>query len=484
MIYYTTNGTTPTTASTVYSAPISVSSTETITAIAVAAGMNASPALAQTYTISTAQGNISYPTGFSASPQLVLNGSAAISGTAIALTNGGSGQAGTFFYATPVNIQAFTTNFTFQIVNPSADGMTFTIQNSTQKYWAHGNNAGGLGYQGITPSVAVKFDLFNDSGEGADSTGLYLNGAAPTIPFTDMSATGINLHSGDTMAVQMSYDGTTLSMTITDTVTAATWSTSWPVNIPSTVGANTAYVGFTGGTGGLTSTQNVLTWSFAPVTSPVAATPTFTPAAGSYSSTQSVTIADATAGAVIYYTTNGTTPTTSSTVYSGPISVAATETINAIAVASGYANSSVGSAAYTITASTATATPVLSLASGTYNVSPVVTITDATSGAKIYYTVNGTTPTTSSTLYSTPITVASSETIEAIAIAPSFTQSGVASAAYSLVAATPVISPAGGTFTAPVSATITSASTGATIYYTTNGTTPTTAHRSTPEPSP
>ena len=80
-----------------------------------------------------------------------------------------------------------------------------------------------------------------------------------------------------------------------------------------------------------------------------AATPTFSPAAGTYSSAQTVTISTATPSATIYYTTNGSTPTTSSTVYSGPITVSATETLQAIAVASGYSTSAVGSAAYTIT---------------------------------------------------------------------------------------------------------------------------------------
>lgn len=82
---------------------------------------------------------------------------------------------------------------------------------------------------------------------------------------------------------------------------------------------------------------------------PVAAMPTFSPVAGPYTSAQTVAINDTTPGATIYYTTNGTTPTTSSTVYSGSITVSSTETIEAIAEGNGYASSAIGVAAYTIT---------------------------------------------------------------------------------------------------------------------------------------
>jgi hypothetical protein len=78
------------------------------------------------------------------------------------------------------------------------------------------------------------------------------------------------------------------------------------------------------------------------------AAPIFSPAAGSYATAQQVTLTDATTGATIYYTTNGTTPTTSSTLYTGAITVSTTETIQAIAVVSGYAPSSIASATYTI----------------------------------------------------------------------------------------------------------------------------------------
>ncbi len=214
-------------------------------------------------------------------------------------------------------------------------------------------------------------------------------------------------------------------------------------------------------------------------TTPTAATPTFSPGAGTYAITQSVSIASTTAGATIYYTTNGTAPTTSSTKYSGAISVATSETLEAIAVASGYTDSQVASATYTITP--VAATPTFSPPAGTYSGAQTVSISDATSGATIYYTSNGTAPTTSSTKYTGAITVASSETIEAIAVASGDTSSAIGSATYTImpvvtpVAATPVFSPGAGTYSTAQTVSITDATAGATIYYTTNGSAPTTS---------
>jgi uncharacterized repeat protein (TIGR03803 family) len=85
--------------------------------------------------------------------------------------------------------------------------------------------------------------------------------------------------------------------------------------------------------------------------SPPASTPAFSIPPGTYTSAQTVTITDTTTGATLYFTTDGTTPTTASDVYNGPITVSSTETINAIAAASGYSNSAVATAAYTISPS-------------------------------------------------------------------------------------------------------------------------------------
>lgn len=80
------------------------------------------------------------------------------------------------------------------------------------------------------------------------------------------------------------------------------------------------------------------------------ATPTFSPSSGtSFASTQAVTIACATSGAAIYYTTNGSTPSEASTLYSGAITLSATTTVKAIGVKSGMTTSAVGLASYTKT---------------------------------------------------------------------------------------------------------------------------------------
>ncbi|HZP61325.1 MAG TPA: chitobiase/beta-hexosaminidase C-terminal domain-containing protein [Opitutaceae bacterium] len=79
--------------------------------------------------------------------------------------------------------------------------------------------------------------------------------------------------------------------------------------------------------------------------------PAFSPAGGTYTSAQSVSISDSTSGASIRYTTNGSTPSeTSGTVYSSPVYISATTTLKAIAYKSGSSDSSVTSATYTITA--------------------------------------------------------------------------------------------------------------------------------------
>jgi hypothetical protein len=166
----------------------------------------------------------------------------------------------------------------------------------------------------------------------------------------------------------------------------------------------------------------------------LAGLPTFSPAAGTYSTAQTVIISDVTPSPTIYYTTDGTTPTTSSSIYTTSITVSSTETLKAIAVASGYMQSAVATANFTIALPPA-ATPILSPTGGNYASTQTVTISDSTPGATIYYTVtpgtyDGIVPTSSSRVYSTPITISSSETVDAIAVASGDSQSAVATAVF------------------------------------------------------
>ena len=91
-------------------------------------------------------------------------------------------------------------------------------------------------------------------------------------------------------------------------------------------------------------------WKYEPPTAslPVAATPTFSVAAGTYTSTETVSVSDTTSGATIYYTLDGSTPTGKSTRYTTALSIAKTTTVKAIAGATGYSNSALATAIYTI----------------------------------------------------------------------------------------------------------------------------------------
>jgi hypothetical protein len=435
-IYYTTDGSTPTASSNLFTGPITVATSETISAIAIDPSLQNSNVATAAYVIQAGGSSINFGSGFSSTAGLKLNGSTvATDDTRLQLTNGLDEEAGSVFWNAPIGIQSFTTDFEFQLSLAQGDGFTFTIQNTGPT--ALGGDSAGLGYAGIKKSVAIKFDFYNNAGEGNDSTGVFTNGALPTVPAVDMTASGVQLKSGDSILAHITYDGTTLTMNLDDLVTNKTFTLTKVINIPQIVGANTAYVGFTGGTGGLTSSQKILTWTYATSAStPATSAPTFSPPAGSYSTPQSVALSSATAGAVIYYTTNGTAPTTASTVYKSAIAVATgTTTIEAIAVASGSSPSTVATATYVVGSTPVTAPPTFSPGAGTYTTAQSVTLADSTANAVIYYTTNGTTPTTSSTVYSTPIQVAATETLKAIAIAPSLQTSSTASAVYTIQAA-------------------------------------------------
>jgi Chitobiase/beta-hexosaminidase C-terminal domain len=160
------------------------------------------------------------------------------------------------------------------------------------------------------------------------------NGAQLTSPFSLAASTRT---CASTPAVSMGYS--------IDGGHATSEPTSFSASITANTGTHVLTVKCTGQ--GVTD-QVVVNIHVVPP--PTAATPRFSVAAGTYTTKQVVMLSDATAGAKIYYTTDGSGPSTSSLCYSGPISVASTVTIEAVAVAAGYTNSGLARADYVITA--------------------------------------------------------------------------------------------------------------------------------------
>jgi uncharacterized protein YjdB/tetratricopeptide (TPR) repeat protein len=155
--------------------------------------------------------------------------------------------------------------------------------------------------------------------------------------------------------------------------------------------------------------------------------------AATYSAPFSITLSTATAGADIYYTTDGKMPTKSSTKYVNPIAIEQTTTVKAIAYKNDWADSDLVFLDYAIVLPVAS-TPIASKAMGRYDKAFQVTLATETVGASIYYTTNGDTPTINSTLYTgDPINITQSTTIKAIAMKDWHTNSGVASYSYRIV---------------------------------------------------
>ena len=202
-----------------------------------------------------------------------------------------------------------------------------------------------------------------------------------------------------------------------------------------------------------------------------AAMPSFTPAPGTYTSPQDVTMASTTTGVTIRYTTDGSTPTESSTAYTGPVNIATSTTLKAIAFRSGWTSSDMRTGTYTMNFGTLAA-PTVTPASGTYESSITVEMTASPATATIRYTTDGTTPTSSSTVYSSPLSIQTSLTVKAKAFHPDYSTSPETSRTYTITVAAPTFNPTGGTYAAGQTITVASATSGATIRYTINGVDP------------
>ncbi len=413
-IYYTTNGSTPTTSSSVYSGPISISSTTTLQAIAVGNGFGASPDVIGVYQIVALAPTFSPSPGAYNSPQTVTLSDGTPGVTVYYTTNGSTATTSSPVYTGPITVSS---NITLHAI------------------------AAGNGYA-ASPQTIGSYQIVALSPSFSPSPGAYNTPQTVTLS-----------------------DGTP-GVTIYYTTNGSTATTSSPVYTgPITVSSNITLHAIAAGNGYGASPQTIGTYQI------VALSPSFSPGPGTYNTPQTVTLSDATPGVTIYYTTNGSTATTSSPVYNGPIPVSSNVTLHAIAAGNGYGASPQIIGGYQIVA----LSPSFSPNPGTYNTPQTVTLSDATPGVTIYYTTNGSTPTTSSPVYTGTITISTNTTLHAMAVGNGYGASPQTIGSYQIVALTPSFSLNSGTYSSAQSVTISDATPGVTIYYTTNGSTPTTS---------
>lgn len=177
----------------------------------------------------------------------------------LTLTDSGSSQAKSAYFAFPLYVGGFQASFTYQDVTVNgADGAAFVMQNSSAGTAAVGGAGGGLGFSGISPSAAVLFNIYQSPGIGFGTNGVRAGNYGGTSP--------VNIANGNPIGVKLTYAEPNLQVELTDQATQATFSTNLVVgSLPALVGGETAYVGFSGADGASVSTQTISDFSYKPL---------------------------------------------------------------------------------------------------------------------------------------------------------------------------------------------------------------------------
>jgi N-acetyl-beta-hexosaminidase len=461
-IRYSLDGSEPTSSSALYLGPVILTSTTSVKARAFKTGLTASGVASALYTITTAVATptISPAAGtYTSSVQVSISTSTA-GATIRYTTNGSDPNAGSPQYVGPINVTTTTTvkarafkagfldsaiaSAVFTITNAVAtpvfspapmtfgNSMNVTISTNTAgatiRYTTDGSSpiATSTPYTGaisLTATTTLKARAFKaglaDSGVATATYTLAAAAAAPVFSPAAGTFTGsANVTLSSTTA------GATIRYTTNGndpTVASTVYTAAIPLTASTTIKARAFKAGL--------SDSPVATANYVIAV----ATPTFSPASGTFTGSVQVAIATTTSGATIRYTTDGSAPTASSALYTTPITAMSSTTFRAKAFKTGLADSAVSIGAYTITVPAPVATPVFSPAAGTFTDSVNVTISSATSGATIRYTTDGTAPTTASAIYTAAIPLTKTTTLKTQAFKSGSGDSGTATAIYTIV---------------------------------------------------
>ena len=207
---------------------------------------------------------------FSNASGLTFNGSANATAGVLQLTPAENWQNGSAFYNQAINIDpdtSFSTEFQFRLSGgdgiTGADGFTFMLQSDDLN--TLGAAGSGLGYAGISQSFAVEFDTYKWKELNDNHVAVLKNG--DRAKHLAIATPTVDLNGGDTLSAWIDYDGATnkLDVFVSGSTTKPGASLlSHNINLDAVLGS-TAYAGFSGGTGGLTNTQDILNWELSVV---------------------------------------------------------------------------------------------------------------------------------------------------------------------------------------------------------------------------
>jgi hypothetical protein len=194
-----------------------------------------------------------------------LNGGATIIDDVLTLTDGGASLSRSSFFEIPLYVGGFSASMVYQDTTPSgggADGFAFVVQNDPRGTAAVGGAGGGMAYTGITPSVAVMFNIYSGAAGGV-GIALGVNG----VRLSDYSSTApVDISSGDPILVNLYHNSGRMWVTLKDLFTSAAFSGVFDVgHVPTIMGSETAYVGVTGASGGTVSSQIVKSFKYLPL---------------------------------------------------------------------------------------------------------------------------------------------------------------------------------------------------------------------------
>lgn len=184
------------------------------------------------------------------------------------ITYDAGGTAGAAFFSRKVPLadnKAFSTFFTFQIKHGAkpADGFVFELSNNTNTF----SRGDGMGYNTTPESIAVEFDTYNSAEVNDPSDnhiGFDINGNTVSVQTKDLASTNITLSDQQLKYAWVDYDGTTLTVTVSNTGARGDGQTMTVQNagLAQVLTSKELYVGFTGSTGSYSEENDIGSWYF------------------------------------------------------------------------------------------------------------------------------------------------------------------------------------------------------------------------------